>query len=125
MREAIQSRESFARQGDQGLRTPDGIAASSTVRRELNELGLCAERVRKAHEQKRKGKRGGQEASQVSWEDKEVEELLRLVNACVESERRGITGGGGSGSSSTQSSPNKVPFLLQPPKDSLNNPRSQ
>jgi len=81
------------------------------VRRELSELGEAAERLRVAHAQRKGGRRGREERGRFNAEDREVENLLRLVDECLDNEREAQKSERerGSGGSSAHSSPSKKP----------------
>mmetsp|Transcript_111121 Transcript_111121/g.166399 ORF Transcript_111121/g.166399 Transcript_111121/m.166399 type:complete len:309 (+) Transcript_111121:341-1267(+) len=81
VRESIAARDQTEKKG-QGS-TVEGIAASAKVRRELNELAVVAERLHNAHQQMVQ-----HDKQTNSDQGREVEELLRNVEACLEQERR-------------------------------------
>eukprot|EP00287_Rhodomonas_sp_CCMP768_P003709 CAMPEP_0196738650 /NCGR_PEP_ID=MMETSP1091-20130531/15920_1 /TAXON_ID=302021 /ORGANISM="Rhodomonas sp., Strain CCMP768" /LENGTH=184 /DNA_ID=CAMNT_0042082627 /DNA_START=270 /DNA_END=820 /DNA_ORIENTATION=+ len=82
VREAIAKRDKTEKSG-QGS-SVEGIAASAKVRRELNELAVVAERLHHAHQVLAQHGRQDFDAEQ----GREVEELLKNVEACLEQERR-------------------------------------
>jgi len=96
LRECIQNRDHLVNQGKAS--TVEGIAASARVRRELNELAIVADRLHSAHEQmclenRKRAKEDGNPDSRAaggggSEQGREVEELLKNVEACLEQERR-------------------------------------
>ena len=85
VRDAIQERDQLERCGQ--LRSMQGIAAASAVRRELKDLAGLADRLHAMYLQAEKAVEGGDESGLQRWRAANVDGLLQHVQQCIATER--------------------------------------